>query len=59
MRNDKGNKKKKKIGGKKKQHCNLHVIQIVSKECVIITLFTQPSRSRNVISVELILHKIP
>ena len=53
MRNDKGNKKKKKIeGGKKKQHCNLHVIQIVRKECVIITLFTQPSRSRNVSSVE-------
>ena len=60
MRNDKGNKKKKKIeGGKKKQHCNLHVIQIVRKECVIITLFTQPSGSRNVISVEFFLHEIP
>ena len=51
--------KKKIEGGKKKQHCNLHVIQIVRKECVIITLFTQPSRSRNVISVEFFLHEIP
>ena len=56
-RNDKENEKKKKIeGGEKKEHCNLHVIQIVSKECVILTLFTQPSRSRN---VEFILHEIP
>ena len=54
-RKDKGNEKKIE-GGKKKEHCNLHVIQIVSKECVILTLFTQPSRSRN---VEFILHEIP
>jgi len=39
MRNDKGNEKKRNIeGGEKKEHCNLHVIQIVSKECVITLL---------------------
>ena len=37
----------------------LHVIQIVSKECVIIILFTLPSKSRNFISIEFILCEIP
>ena len=37
----------------------LHVIQIVSKECVIIIIFTQPSKSRFFISIEFILCEIP
>ena len=37
----------------------LHVIQIVSKECVIIILFTHPSKSGNFISIEFIFCEIP
>ena len=37
----------------------LHVIQIVSKECVIIILFTQPSKGGNFISLAFILCEIP
>ena len=36
----------------------MHVFQIVNKKCVIIIVFTQPSESRNLISIEFILYVI-